>query len=60
MPEVEHTIKESKAELYQLPKEGKKPRSNEFDQEPKKTKTSCLPFPQRMGDGALDKQFQKV
>ena len=33
---------------------------DELDQEPKKTKTPCLPFLQRMGNGALNKQFYKV
>ena len=45
LPEVDDKIKELKNEPDQLPKEGEKPRSNELDQEPKKTKTPCLPFP---------------
>ena len=60
LPEVEHKIKESKAEPDQVPKEGEKPKINELDQEPKKTKMPCLPFPQRMNNTTLDKQFQKV
>ena len=38
--------------------ESDKPKSD--NPESKQTKTPCLPFPQRMGSGALDKQFQKV
>ena len=57
LPEVKHKIEESKAEPNQVPKEVEKLRSNELDQEPKKTKIPFFPFPQRMGNGALDKQF---
>ena len=30
------------------------------DQEPNKIQTPCLPFPQRIGNGELNRQFQKV
>ena len=56
--EAKHKIEESKVEPKHIQKEDESPKSD--DLESKQTKTPYLRFPQRMGSGALDKQFQKV
>ena len=58
MPEIEHKTTEQPAKPEQ--KHDKDVKAKGDDQEPKQIKTPCLPFPQRIGNTTLDRQFQKV
>ena len=60
MPEIECKGKEPSIKAEQIQDTIEKSRENEINQTLEQKKIPCLPFPQRMNNTTLDKQFQKV